>query len=95
VGQGSEGWGGGGWEGGREEKGQQHVFFEGCWVGTRRGREGAVCVCVCVCVCGRGGVGNPQGSDTLATLVEGLRFVLCASPATLQVCALLFLRGGH
>jgi hypothetical protein len=30
--------------------------------------------------------GNPQGSDTLATLVEGFRFVLCASPATLQVC---------
>jgi hypothetical protein len=29
--------------------------------------------------------GNPQGSDTLATLVEGFRFVLCASPATLQV----------
>ncbi|KAF6261278.1 hypothetical protein COO60DRAFT_1502215 [Scenedesmus sp. NREL 46B-D3] len=28
--------------------------------------------------------GNPQGSDTLATLVEGFRFVLCASPATLQ-----------
>ncbi len=29
--------------------------------------------------------GNPQGSDTLATLVESFRFVLCASPATLQV----------
>lgn len=28
--------------------------------------------------------GNPQGSDTLATLVESFRFVLCASPATLQ-----------
>eukprot|EP00879_Flechtneria_rotunda_P021601 GHRR01022768.1.p1 GENE.GHRR01022768.1~~GHRR01022768.1.p1 ORF type:complete len:298 (+),score=65.33 GHRR01022768.1:228-1121(+) len=28
--------------------------------------------------------GNPQGSDTLATLVEGFRFVLCASPAMLQ-----------
>ncbi|KAF8071343.1 hypothetical protein HT031_001427 [Scenedesmus sp. PABB004] len=28
--------------------------------------------------------GNPQGSDTLATLVEGFRFVLCASPVTLQ-----------
>lgn len=28
--------------------------------------------------------GNPQGSDTLSTLVEGLRFVLCASPAYLE-----------
>eukprot|EP00878_Enallax_costatus_P024023 GHUV01025610.1.p1 GENE.GHUV01025610.1~~GHUV01025610.1.p1 ORF type:complete len:472 (+),score=95.66 GHUV01025610.1:590-2005(+) len=28
--------------------------------------------------------GNPGGSDTLATLVEGFRFVLAASPATLQ-----------
>lgn len=28
-------------------------------------------------------MGNPTGSDTLATLVEGLRFVMCASPATL------------
>jgi hypothetical protein len=28
-------------------------------------------------------VGNPQGADTLATLVEGLRFVMCASPSTL------------
>eukprot|EP00775_Hariotina_reticulata_P003020 gene3019-3301_t len=29
--------------------------------------------------------GNPQGSDTLATLIEAFRFALCASPATLQV----------
>jgi hypothetical protein len=28
--------------------------------------------------------GNPQGSDTLSTLVEGVRFVLCASPQYLE-----------
>ena len=28
--------------------------------------------------------GNPQGSDTLSTLVEGVRFLLCASPAYLE-----------
>ena len=28
--------------------------------------------------------GNPQGSDTLSTLVEGIRFVLCASPQYLE-----------
>jgi hypothetical protein len=30
------------------------------------------------------GSGNPQGTDTLATLMEGIRFVLCAYPATLS-----------
>ena len=29
--------------------------------------------------------GSLAGSDTLFTLLEGVRFVLCASPATLQV----------
>ena len=29
--------------------------------------------------------GNPQGSDTLSTLVEGVRFVLCASQSGLEV----------
>lgn len=28
--------------------------------------------------------GNPQGSDTLSTLLEGVRFVLCASPTYLE-----------
>lgn len=28
--------------------------------------------------------GNPQGSDTLSTLVEGVRFVLTASPTYLE-----------
>lgn len=28
--------------------------------------------------------GNPQGSDTLSTLIEGIRFILCASPITLE-----------
>ena len=32
-------------------------------------------------------VGNPQGSDTLSTMVEGLRYVMTASPATLQAWA--------
>ena len=29
--------------------------------------------------------GSLAGSDTLFTLLEGMRFVMCASPATLQV----------
>jgi len=29
--------------------------------------------------------GNPQGSDTLSTLIEGMRFVLCASQTGLEV----------
>lgn len=32
--------------------------------------------------------GNPQGSDTLATLVEGLRFVMSAASGNLVVSAL-------
>ena len=28
--------------------------------------------------------GNPQGTDTLATLVEGFRFVMCAAPSVLE-----------
>jgi hypothetical protein len=33
--------------------------------------------------------GSPQGSDTLSTLLEGMRFVLCASPEHLEVLCLL------
>lgn len=29
-------------------------------------------------------VGNPQGSETLSTLLEGVRFAMCASPTTLE-----------
>ena len=40
--------------------------------------------------------GSPQGSDTLSTLLEGMRFVLCASPDHLEVlclpCPLCMLR---
>jgi hypothetical protein len=40
--------------------------------------------------------GSPQGSDTLSTLLEGMRFMLCASPDHLEVlclpCPLCMLR---
>ena len=29
-------------------------------------------------------VGNPSGSETLSTLLEGVRFIMCASPTTLE-----------